>query len=353
MKWRSGIAVCVTAGLFFTGCGHANDKLEKREESYSIHLAEGQSLFWDYTDVSEVPDLPGAHIAIVAKDMDLDYWSAVREGAEQAVLEINQKFGYEGEDQIILTLEGSGDGSDVEAQINQIDTVLAENPTALCIAAVDMESCAPQLEAAVDNKIPVLALESGVESPLITATCETDNDAAAREAVKKLCEAIGDAGEIALVTHAASSKTALDRMNGFRWEISSHPDIHVAANLVQNETESIETMVQAALELHPDLKGIFCTNEQTAEETLKTLEKLERTDLVVVGFDAGKVQREAVAQGREYGLICQNPRGMGYISVIAAMHAANGEKIDKHINTGYRWIDRSNLSDEENSVFLY
>lgn len=358
MKQYKGMIFCMTAALIFSGCGHAGSRADSTDagghnKAFSVSVAEGQSLWWDYTNVSEVPELPGARIAIVAKDMDLDYWKAVREGAELAVDEINEKFGFEDDDKIVLTMEGSGDGADVEAQVNQIDTVLAENPAALCIAAVDVESCAPQLEAAADNKIPVIALESGVENPLLTAACETDNFAAAQKAVQELCTAIQDSGEIVLVTHSAASKTAKERLGGFLWEISAHPDIKVAANLVQNETDSIETMVNAALELHPDLKGIFCTNEQTAAETLQTLEKLGREDLAVVGFDAGKVQREAVEAGREYGLICQNPRGMGYVSVVAAVHAAAGEKIDKYIDTGYCWIDQNNINEESSAVYLY
>ena len=361
MKQNKEIIFCITtalvAALVISGCSREGSRADstdhEKNKYYSISVPEGQSLLRDYTNVSEVPGIPGARIAIVAKEMDLDYWEAVREGAEQAVNEMNEKYGYEGEDAVVLTMEGSDNGSDVEAQINQIDTVLAENPTALCISAVDVESCKPQLEAAVDNKIPVIALESGVESPLLAATCETDNEEAAREAVQKLCAAIDDSGEIALVTHTAAAKTAKDRMHGFLWELSLHPDVKVAANLVQNDTDSIETMVSTAIELHPDLKGVFCTNEQTAAETLKTLKKLDRTDLTVVGFDAGEVQREAIADGSEYGLICQNPRGMGYVSVIAAMFAASGEQVDRHIDTGYCWIDQNNLNAEESKVFLY
>ncbi|MBR2188314.1 MAG: ABC transporter substrate-binding protein [Eubacterium sp.] len=323
------------------------------QTDYEISVAANQELLWDYTDPSLIQEAAGAHVAVVAKEMDLEYWKAVREGAEQAVDDLNELCGYEGDDKVVLTFEGPGGGTDVEAQINQIDAVLAENPSVLCIAAVDMASCEPQLEAALDNGIPVLALDSGVESPLLTATCATDNYAAAIEATAKLCEAIGDAGEIALVSHSSTSQTAIDRVNGFTWEIAIHQQVKVAANLVQNTSETMETMLMAALELHPDLKGIFCTNEQMAAEVLDTLKKADRQDLVVVGFDAGEVQREAVEEGRELGLICQNPRGMGYVSVTAALHAASGDHIDKHIDTGFRWIDKDNMDLAGSRTFLY
>ena len=48
------------------------------------------------------------------------------------------------------------DELDVESQINTIDAVLAENPTVLCLSAIDMESCGAQLEEAMGNEIPVV-----------------------------------------------------------------------------------------------------------------------------------------------------------------------------------------------------
>ena len=352
-RWKVWLYI-IAAVVLVSACGWpAGGRTAAEQERFPVTVADGQSLSWDYTDVSQTPGIPGAQLAVVAKEMDLGYWKAVKEGAEQAVDDLNAYYGYEDEDRIELTFEGSGDGADVEAQVTQIDAVLAENPSAICIAAVDMASCTPQLEAAADNGIPVIALDSGVESTIPAGSCATDNYTAAMEAAGKLCGAIGDVGKIALVTHTSTSKTAIDRADGFIRELESHPDIFIAANLVQNEYESIGTMIESTLTLHPDLKGIFCTNERTADEVLEAVEKLERTDLAIIGFDAGKVQREAVEEGREYGLICQNPRGMGYISVMMALHAANGDPVDRYVDTGHRWIDRDGLADAANSVFLY
>ena len=348
--------ICTAALLTGCGGGQAADSSSSgalSETAFEIVLPDNQDLKTDYTSCDSFPDVPGERVAFVAQDSDLDYWKAVREGAEQAVREINALKGYEGDDEVTLTFEGGQDSTDVESQINQIDAILAENPTALCLSAIDVASCQPQLEAARDNGIPVVSFDSSVDSPLITSDISTDNDAASHTAAKQLFEQIGGAGEIALMSHTATSQTSIERISGFLWELSDYPKVSVAANLVQNATEDTETMLNAALEIHPELKGIFCTNEQTANEVLDALEKLERTDLTVVGFDAGETQRKALEEGREYGLICQNPRAMGYISVTAALRAAAGEQVDRHIDTGYRWIDRDGLELEENRAFLY
>ena len=107
------------------------------------------------------------------------------------------------------------------------------------------------------------------------------------------------------------------------------------------------------LEAHPHLKGIFCTNESMTEKMLDIALDLERDDLKIVGFDAGEKQIKAIADGSEYGTVCQNPFGMGYASVVAALRAAAHQTVDAYIDPGYQWIDKSNMELEENQKYLY
>lgn len=321
--------------------------------SYEITLPNEDSLSYSYTSIYDLTVEPGATVAIVAKELSLEYWKAVKEGAQQAIDEINEKNGYKKDDKVKLIFDGTKDSTDVDGQINAIDSVLAENPTALCIAAIDMDSCQTQLEAAKENSIPVITLDSGIESDLVTANCTTDNVAAGREAMKKMCESISNVGKIAIVTHTQTQESAVDRNQGFADEIADHPKVEVAARLEENDEESIETMLEATLEVTPELDGVICTNEGTTEQVLKALSKFGRSDIRVVGFDLGEAQATAIRDGREVGTVAENPRGMGYAAVVAALRAAAGAQIDAQIDTGYRWIDAESIDLEQNKAYLY
>ena len=127
--------------------------------------------------------------------------------------------GYKGEDKIKLSFEGPGNETDVESQINIIDAVLSENPSILCLAAIDMESCQPQVEEATLNGIPVVVLDSGVESELVNAVCATDNYAAGTDAARKMAEALGEKGQVAIMAHVESSESSQKRVSGFTEEM--------------------------------------------------------------------------------------------------------------------------------------
>ena len=84
------------------------------------------------------------------------------------------------------------------------------------------------MKKAQDAKIPVVAFDSGVDSDIPLTTCTTDNLAAAALAADKMAEAIGDAGEVGVVVHDQTSRTGIDRRDGFLNEMKAkHPNIKI------------------------------------------------------------------------------------------------------------------------------
>lgn len=326
-----------------------SDKKEKIE--VSIPQKEGMQA--DYVSAEGITLDPGTYLAVVAKDISTGYWKAVRQGAQQAISDLNESLGYTGEDKIQLNFEGTSDGEDVAMQINTIDTVISENPAALCLGIIDMESCSAQLETAQENGIPVIIVDSGVESDLVQTVCGIDNRAAGAAAAEKLCEAVQDSGEIGIIAHQSTTQTSVDRVEGFTEAIvQKHPNISIVQTGYSDQGQSVEEMVETMLAEHPQLKGIFCTNQQVSDAVVKCLEKQEST-VRMVGFDYSETQAEAIESGLEYGTVSQNPYSLGYAMVIAAARAAAGMPTDPFVDAGYQWMDKSNIDAEELEIYRY
>lgn len=307
----------------------------------------------DYTSLEELNPKPGSHIAVVVKNAKSSFWASVKKGMDQAVKDLNQKMGYKGEDKIKISFEGPSEETDVESQINIIDAVLSENPSVLCLAAIDMESCEAQLEAAAENDIPVVVLDSGVQSGLVNAVCATDNYAIGAEAANKLAEAIGGQGQVAIMTHVAASQTSRDRESGFTETIANnYPEIEIINISHENPETSMTEMAEAVLKLYPDVKGYFGTNEHATNAVLDAVSAAGR-EITVLGIDAGKKQIDAVKKGTEMGTFVQNSYGMGYATIVAAVRADLELENDAFINCGYQWIDGSSIELPEYANYLY
>lgn len=307
----------------------------------------------DYTSLEEINLEAGSHIAVVVKSTKNGFWTSVKRGMDVAVADLNEKLGYKGDDKIKLTFEGPSDETDVEDQINIIDAVLGENPDVLCLSAIDMDSCQAQLEAAEENGIPVIVLDSGVKTGNVNATCVVDNYQAGVQAAVKLADTIGGSGKIAVMTHVESAQNCQEREQGFTETIAEkYPDIEIVNISHQNEETSVSEMAESVLKLFSDVKGYFCTNENVSGDVLDAISASGK-EVAVVGIDAGKKQKDAIKSGKEVGVLVQNAYGMGYATVVAAARAALGLENDESINPGMEWIDSENISDERYANYLY
>ena len=104
---------------------------------------------------------------------------------------------------------------------------------------------------------------------------------------------------------------------------------------------------------YPDLKGCYGVSGESVELILETLDRLEKEDVAVIGFDAEEEEVAAMEEGKVDGLAVQNPFGMGYAAVIAAARAACDLNNEAYVNTGYVWMTPDNLESEEIQDMLY
>lgn len=331
-------------------------KTDKPEKEITIPHPEQQVA--RYTSVEHLYMKEGSRIAVVVKDMDSAYWKAVKQGVDQAIDDLNAALGYEGDDKIVCTFEGPKNGSDVNEQVNILDAVIAENPDFLCLAAIDMSSCEAQLEAAAEDKIPVIILDSGVENNnLVRVVCATNNLAAGEEAAKRLCERIEEEGQVAVLGHMQMSETSKERVRGFKKEITeNHPNVEIVNISYEPSKEgdtSIEELIKAVLVLYPEVKGYFCTNETVSITALKVLSDYQERGIQLVGFDLGKEQAEAIRNGVQAGVVSQNPYGMGYATIVAGVRETLGLPNNLFIDAGFQWLDQTNIDLEENEKYLY
>ena len=287
------------------------------------------------------------YVALVSKGFQHQFWQAVKEGAEQAAEEFD----------VEITFEGPDTEADVDQQIQMLQTALDKSPAAIGFAALDSQAAGPLLQQAKDSGIPVIAFDSGVDSDIPVTTAATDNLAAAAEAAKHLAEAVGHAGKVALVVHDQTSVTGQQRRDGFvEYMEENEPDIEIVdIQYGGGDQAKSADLAKAILAANPDLKGIYGSNEGSAIGVVQAVKELgiEPSQLVVVGFDSGKAQMDAIRDGLMLGAITQNPVGIGYETVKAAVEAINGETLPKTIDTGYYWYDASNIDDEEIQAVLY
>jgi len=294
------------------------------------------------------PQQPAAkpYIPVISKGFQHQFWQAVKKGSEQAATDLN----------VTITFEGPESEAMVDKQVEMFQTALDKKPAAICLAAVDSKAFQPLLEKAKAVGIPVIGFDSGVDSDIPVTTAATDNIAAAAMAADKMAELIGGEGEVAIIAHDQTSRTGIDRVKGFTDEITNkYPKITIVDTQYGGGDQLKSTdLAKAIIQAHPNLKGFFGANEGSIIGVLNGVKELSMEGkIVVIGYDSGQQQMDAIRSGAEAGAITQNPIGIGYKCVEAAYKACKGETLPKTIDTGFMWYDKTNIDDPKIQAVLY
>ncbi len=285
------------------------------------------------------------YIPLISKGFQHQFWQAVKAGADKAATE----FGVE------VTFEGPDTEAQVDKQMDMLAAALAKKPAAIGFAALDSQAATPLLKQAQDAGIPVIAFDSGVDSDIPATTVTTNNLAAAALAADKMAELIGGSGKVALVVHDQTSRTGIDRRDGFVNRVKeAYPNIEIV-DIQYGAGDQLQSteITKAILTAHSDIKGIFGANEGSAIGVLNAVKETGKTGVVVIGYDSGKLQKDAIRAGEMAGAITQNPVGIGYETVKAAIAAVKGEKLAGTIDSGFAWYDKTNIDAPEIAAVLY
>jgi len=285
-------------------------------------------------------------IPLISKGFQHQFWQAVKQGALQAAKDFN----------VNITFEGPESESQVDKQIEMLQAALDKKPNAIGLAALDSKAVIPLLERAKAAKIPVIGFDSGVDSDIPVTTAATNNVAAAALAADKMAKLIGNAGEIAVIVHDQTSRTGIDRRDGFVNQIKrKYPKITITDVQYGGGDQLKSTdLTKAIIQAHPKLKGIFGANEGSAIGVLNAVVELKKQGkIVVIGYDSGQAQMDAIRSGVMAGAITQNPVGIGYKCVEAAVKAIKGQKLPKNIDTGFFWYDKTNIDSKQIAPLLY
>lgn len=287
------------------------------------------------------------YIALVSKGFQHQFWQAVRQGAEEQAEELGVR----------ITFEGPAAETEIDNQLQMLNTAIDKNPDAIGYASLDPEACIPSYEKAEAAGIPIVEFDAPCDSDYALNLAATDSKVAGALAAEHMAELIGGSGEVGIVGHSQINSTGVERRDGFVEKIEAdYPDITIV-DIQYGDGDHLKSadIAKAMLGAHPDLKGMYGTNEGSAIGVVNAANELGLTgeDLTIIGFDSGSAQIEAIKNGVMAGAITQDPIGIGRATVQAAYDAIQGKTLEEFTDTGSYWYDADNIDDPDIAAVLY
>jgi ribose transport system substrate-binding protein len=262
------------------------------------------------------------------------FWALVEQGAMQAGADYG----------VTVQVVAPPSESDTPAQIALIEDTAAAGAAGMAIAVTDAEALNPAIQAVIDSGVPVVWIDSGGNNEGVTYI-GTDNAVGAQLAGQYLCDNVAEGGKVAILQGIMVTTTGQARAEGSKSAIEACGLNLVAEVPADWDRAKGLAAAEDIITQHPDLAGIFASNDEMALGALEALRAANLLDQVtLVGYDANPDAREAVLAGEMEATIAQNPINMGYFGVESLIKLINGETLEPSIDTGVEVITAENAA---------
>jgi len=224
---------------------------------------------------------------------------------------------------------------DPAKQHHQVSDFITRRVDAIVLSPCDSKSIGTAIAEANKAGIPVFtvdiaALASGAK---VVSHVATDNFGGGKMAATAMIEALGGSGKVAILDHPEVESVIL-RVKGFEAELAAQKKvgstgIQVVAKLPgggakYKSFKATEDVMQA----HPDLNGIFASNDPAALGAVAALEKAGKLGQVkIVGFDGMPEGKQAIKAGKIYADPIQFPDRLGRESVQGIVKYLAGDDV--------------------------
>jgi ribose transport system substrate-binding protein len=206
-------------------------------------------------------------VMVIPKGTSHVFWKTVHAGALKAA---------EGLGNVEVIWQGPQKEDERSTQIQLVQSAIATGVDGIVLAPLDSRALVKPVEEAVARGIPVVVIDSALDSSKVTSYVATDNHHGGVLAARRLGELLKGEGEIILLRYAVGSASTEERERGFTETIAREfPKITflsdseyagATSELAQQKAQNLATRYRGKVD------GVFCPNESSTSGMLRALE---------------------------------------------------------------------------------
>lgn len=274
-------------------------------------------------------------ISVVLKALNSDYWKTVEAGANAAA----EDFGVE------ISVVGPSAETQVQEQFDMLQDQLTREIDALVVAPLRPTATVAVFEQAKALGIPVLLIDTDADWDDKATFIGTGNYDAGAMAGKYFMEKMPEGGDVVIIRGAMGDLTHDERVNGFVDAVKGSNINVVRTQAADSERGKGMDVMQNMLMALPNIKGVYCSNDEMALGALRAVEMAGAEGIIIMGFDGSPDALKSVRDGGLTGTVKQDSYGIGYYGIEYAVKLLNGEQIDKRIPVPTLIVDIDNVQE--------
>lgn len=326
MKSSWNLFLCLTLVLGVAGCGRSGDS----SSSY------GGDQKNEYS------------IAVIPKGTTHEFWKSIHAGSVKAERELNEA-GTPTE----IIWKGPLKENDRDQQIQIVENFMTRRVDGIVLAPLDSQALVSPVENAAKAGIPVVIIDSGLDTDKYVSFVATDNYKGGRMAGEHLAKLLNGKGKVIVLRYQVGSASTTKRENGFLDAIKEHPEIEILSEDQYCGGPTREMAYQSAQNLFnrygQQVDGVFAPCEPVTIGVTMALQELNKAkgQVKVVGFDVTDKALGFLKDGDVQALVVQDPVRMGDLGVKTVIDHLQGNQVSNRVDTGVSLVTPDNLDQPE------
>lgn len=288
------------------------------------------------------------YIAVIAKSVNSDFFSNMKNGAESSATEYNVR----------ITFEGPENEEDYKSQNNLIKKAVSNGAKAILLSSIDYNASNSEIERAVQRGVKVITIDSGVSSDSVSQFIGTDNKQAGTSAANAAVSGFKNDEQIyiGIINCTEDTDTGKRREDGFREALKNNDNVkYITTVMTQSNVESAKNGALRLLKENPRINVLVGFNEWLTLGVGEAIKEIGAASSVKgIGFDTNVKSVSMLETGEMDVLIAQNPFAMGYLGIKNAATLISGGILgEREMYTSVISITKENMFDSDVQKVLF
>ncbi|KKC33771.1 rhamnose ABC transporter substrate-binding protein [Devosia psychrophila] len=266
------------------------------------------------------PAYAQTRIALVVKSLGNGFFDAANKGAQEAAAEI-------GGIEVIYT---GPTAATAEAQIEVINSLIAQQVDAIAISANDPDALVPALQKAMERGIKVVSFDSGVaEAGRQIHLNPSETNLIGETIIKLAADYLPEGGDVAILSAASTATNQNAWIDAAKAVLpEKFPNINLVAT-VYGDDDSVKSTDEAKglIAAYPNLKAIIAPTTVGVVAAAQVVTDMGLIGKInVTGLALPSEFKQFIDNGASQAVALWNPIDLGYSAVFLANDLIKGEE---------------------------
>lgn len=351
------VALAATMVIGLVGCGNSSSSsnnattaasnVKQATEEFNPDTVKDSKTIEDIRkdNGDEVKVKGGLKMGAIAKSFSNEFWRNFKNGYEQS-----EKVLKDAGVDVSIKIDGTTDESDEIGQQTMTDNLVNQGYNALMLSPISDSNLTASVDNAKGKKIPTINVNDGLiaSADYFVGPDAYQNGELAAEWVSKQ---LGDKGDVAIVIGMAKAFAARERTAGFKgWIKDNNSGLNVVAE--QNadwDRQKAKELASTWIQQNPDLKAIFCNNDDMALGVVEAVEEAKK-DILVVGVDGIGEAYDSIRAGKLDATVDSFGYYMSQVATEVTLRVLAGQDIPRVTHTPQALIDKTNVDKDAKDI---